>query len=205
MVEAEELREVRFRPAEKKLYQEINRANGIKYPIRVDIALPAHKRTLIIQAELGSVEYPPEKQYIHGKRQFQMDKAILFSHIHRLIRCVIDCQLHLEDATSTRNALELARSFSARVWDNSPLQLKQISQIGPAAVRKLAVSGINSIEALEATEAHRIDMIMSKHPPFGRKILDSLLGFPKLWVTIKMMGKVSFPAEFCLNKMSEYI
>ena len=205
MVEAEELREVRFRPAEKKLYQEINKAIGIKYPIKVDIALSAHKRTLIIQAELGGVEYPAEEQFLHGKRQFQMDKAILFSHIHRLIRCVIDCQLHIQDAVSTRHSLELARSFSAKVWDNSPLQLKQIPQIGPAAVRKLAVASINSIEALEATEAHRIDMIMSKHPPFGLKILDSLLSFPKLWVTIKMMGKVSYLADVRSEKMSKYV
>lgn len=89
-----------------------------------------------------------------------------------------------------RHALELARSFGARVWDNSPLQMKQIEQIGVVAVRKLANAGINTIEMLEATEAHRIDMVLSKNPPFGIKLLARLNDFPKLRVSVKMTGKV---------------
>ena len=91
---------------------------------------------------------------------------------------------------TTRHALELARSFGARVWDNSPYQMKQISQIGPVAIRKLAIGGINSIEALEAAEPHRIELLTSKNPPFGNRILASLKDFPKLRVSLKLMGKV---------------
>ncbi len=68
--------------------------------------------------------------------------------------------------------------------------MKQISQIGLVAIRKLAMGGINSIEALEATEPHRIEMLMSKNPPFGNKLLANLRDFPKLRVSVKMMGKV---------------
>ena len=187
---AEEFRDVRLRGNERKLFKEINNADGIKYPIKVNLALSAHKRTLIIQAELGGVEYPTDEQYVKHRKQFNQDKAIIFSQIHRLIRCVIDCQIYLQDAVTVRHALELARSFGARVWDNSPYQLKQIPQIGPVAIRKLATGGINSIEALEAAEPHRIEMLTSKNPPFGNKILASLKDFPKLRVSIKMMSKV---------------
>ncbi len=90
---------------------------------------------------------------------------------------------------AVRHALELARSFGARVWDNSPYQMKQIAQIGLVAIRKLAVGGINTIEALEAAEPHRIEMLMSKNPPFGNKLLANLKDFPKLRVSVKMMGK----------------
>lgn len=86
--------------------------------------------------------------------------------------------------------MELARSFGARVWDDSPLQMKQIEQIGVVAVRKLAAAGITSIEALESTEAYQIDMILSKNPPFGVKLLNRLGDFPKLRVSVKMVGKV---------------
>lgn len=91
-----------------------------------------------------------------------------------------------------RHALELLRSFSARAWDCSPYQMKQIPQIGPVAIRKLVNGGINSIEALEATEAHRIEMLMTKNPPFGTKLLANLKDFPKLWVSIKLMGRVRY-------------
>ena len=150
----------------------------------------AHKRSLIIQSEFGGVDFPADEQYIKHKRQFNQDKAVLLSASHRLICCVIDCQIHLRDAVTVRHALELARSFGARVWDNSPLQMKQIAQIGLVAIRKLAMGGINSIEALEATEPHRIEMLMSKNPPFGNKLLANLRDFPKPRVSIRMISKV---------------
>lgn len=68
--------------------------------------------------------------------------------------------------------------------------MKQVPNIGPAAVRRLANGGITSIESLEAAEPHKIEMLMSKHPPFGSRILASLKDFPKLRVSVKMMGKV---------------
>ena len=175
--------------------KDINRATGIKFPIKVDLAMHAHKRSLIIQSELGGVDFPADEQYAKHKRQFIQDKASLFSASHRLICCVIDCQIHLQDAVTVRHALELARSFGARVWDNSPYQMKQIAQIGLVAIRKLAMGGINSIEALEAAEPHRIEMLMSKNPPFGNKLLANLRDFPKLRVSIKMMGRVK--RTFC--------
>ncbi|KAI4258694.1 MAG: hypothetical protein LQ352_001120 [Teloschistes flavicans] len=189
LVGAEEFRDVRYRAMEKKLLKDLNGANGTRYPIKVDIALSQHKRSLIIQSELGGNDFPADEQYAKFKRQYQLDKGIIFNHIHRLIRCVIDCQIHLHDAVNVRHALELARSFAAKVWDNSPHQLKQVSNLGPVAVRRLANGGITSIETLEAAEAHRIEMLLSKHPPFGSRVLAALTDFPKLRVSVKMMGK----------------
>lgn len=189
MLGAEEFSDVRLRGG-KKLFKEINKSNGLKFPIKVDIALPAHKRSLILQAELGGVEFPPDEQYVKHRKQYQQDKGVLFSHINRLVKCVIDCQLYLKDGVTVRNALELLRSFSARVWDNSPYQMKQIPQIGPVAIRKLVLGGITSIEALEATEAHRVEMLMVKNPPFGAKLLANLREFPKLRISLSMFNKV---------------
>lgn len=115
---------------------------------------------------------------------------MVFTHVNRLIRCMIDCLIAREESTSILNALELARSFGARVWDQSPLQMKQIEQVGVVAVRKLAAAGITSIEELEGSEAHRIEMVLSKNPPFGSKLLSRLKDFPKLRVAVKMTNKV---------------
>ncbi|KAL2840557.1 Sec63 Brl domain-containing protein [Aspergillus pseudoustus] len=187
--QAEEFREVRLKSGEKGVYKEINRSTDIKFPINVDIALPAHKTSLIIQAELGAADFPTTEQLQKHKFPFQQDKNFVFTHVNRLIRCIIDCQVHLQDSVTVLNALELARSLTAKVWDNSPLQMKQIDQIGIVAVRKLAAAGIESIEDLEDAEPHRIDMALSKNPPFGVKLRNRLVDFPKLRVTLKMMGK----------------
>ncbi|KAE8417687.1 Sec63 Brl domain-containing protein [Aspergillus pseudocaelatus] len=187
--QAEEFRDVRLKAGEKSLYKEINRETGIMFPVKVDIALPAHKTSLLIQSELGVVEFPDDEQYQKHKFAFQQDRGFVFSHVNRLIRCIIDCQIARQDSIATRNALELARSFGAKVWDRSPFQMKQLEQIGVVAVRKLAAAGITSIEALECAEPHQIDMILSKNPPFGLKLLGRLSEFPKLRVSAKVIKK----------------
>jgi ATP-dependent DNA helicase HFM1/MER3 len=161
------------------------------------VAQHPHKISLLIQSELGAVDFPSAETFQKHKLQVQQDKAIVFTHINRLIRCIIDCQIHNEDGVAVRNSLELARNFAGRVWENSPLQMKQIEQIGVVAVRKLATAGITTIQTLEETEAHRIDMILSKNPPFGMKLLARLAEFPKLRVTIKRIGKVSDVMACC--------
>ncbi|OKL61605.1 hypothetical protein UA08_03771 [Talaromyces atroroseus] len=189
--QAEEFHELRLKASERPFYRELNRAHGIRFPIKVDVAQHPHKISLLIQSELGAVDFPSGEQFQKHKLQVQQDKAMVFNHINRLIHCIIDCQIHNEDAVAVRNSLELGRSFAGRVWENSPLQMKQIEQIGVVAVRKLASAGITTIQSLEETEAHRIDTILSKNPPFGMKVLARLAEFPKLRVTIKMIGKAS--------------
>jgi ATP-dependent DNA helicase HFM1/MER3 len=146
---------------------------------------------LILQSELGGVDFPGDDQFQKYRHQFTQDKTIILQHVHRLICCIIDCKLHQHDSTSVRNGLELARSLSARAWDNSPLQLKQISGLGPVAVRKLVAAGVKSIEMLEATEPQRIEMILSRNPTFGNRILEEVKEFPKLTVSAMMTGKVA--------------
>ncbi|KAJ5659836.1 hypothetical protein N7507_006287 [Penicillium longicatenatum] len=189
IVQAEEFRDIRFKAGEKSLYKEINRDHEIRYPIKVDLALPAHKISLLLQSELGAIEFPCGDQFQKLKFSLQQDKNLVFAHVNRLIRCVIDCMITRQDSVSILNALDLARSFGAKVWDQSPLQMKQIEQIGVVAVRKLAAAGITGIEELEYVEAHEIEMTLSRNPPFGSKLLSRLKEFPKLRIGVKMIGK----------------
>lgn len=179
---------MRFRAGEKPIYKELNRSPSIRFPIPVDLALPIHKTSLIVQSILGGAEMPWDDKTVKHKQQYTMEISIIFKHINRLIRCVIDCQLFLEDSVAIRNALMLERSLGARAWDDSPLQLKQIEQLGIVTVRKLVNAGVSTIEDLENTEPHRIEMILNKNPPFGMRLLDRLKSFPKLRVTVNMLS-----------------
>ncbi|KAF2754879.1 hypothetical protein EJ05DRAFT_533103 [Pseudovirgaria hyperparasitica] len=188
LAQAAEYRDIRFRIPEKSVYKEVNGSNLIKFSIKVDLALPAHKTSLLMQMALGGVDFPRDEKAIKCSVQFGLDQGIVFKHINRLVRCVIDCQLFREDALAARNALMLERSFSARAWDDSPLQLTQLEHIGPVAGRKLMGANICSIEDLENTEPHRLETILKRYPPFGRQVLDSLKSFPKLRVGMQMTG-----------------
>ena len=181
---------MRLRGGEKALYKAINSASAIKFPLQVDIVAASHKRSLIIQAELGAVDFPADEQFKKHRSQYQQDVASIFSNVHRLLRCIADCLMYLQDGQGMRHALELGRSLGARAWDKSPWQMKQIPGIGPVAVRKLVAGGINSIESLETSEAFKINSLLSKNPGFGEKLLDGLKRFPKPRVSVRLINKV---------------
>ncbi|KAK5040369.1 ATP-dependent DNA helicase MER3 [Exophiala sideris] len=182
---AKEFRDVRMLASERSFYREINKAPEIKYPIKVDIALQEHKVLLLIQAELGNVAIPDAENHRKHHQQHRLDKVTVFIHANRLIRCIIDCQIHRKDAVSVRNALELSRSLAAHVWDNTASQLRQVEGLGEVAVRKLASASINSIDTLINTEPCRIGLILGKNPPYGQTLLKKLESFPDLRVSIK--------------------
>ncbi|KAK4545902.1 hypothetical protein LTR36_002466 [Oleoguttula mirabilis] len=185
--QAAEFKDVRFRAGEKPAYKELNKNGSIKFPIPVNLDAPAHKVSLIIQATLGAVE--SETQDFKHRIEYVSAKATIFQHAHRLVRCIVDCQLVLDDAVSSRNALMLARSLGAQVWDDSPLHMKQLEGVGLVSVRRLAVAGIVSIEDIENAEAHRLEQLLSRHPPYGRQLQEKARAFPKLRVSLKAVGK----------------
>ncbi|SMR48968.1 unnamed protein product [Zymoseptoria tritici ST99CH_1E4] len=187
LTQAAEFKDIRFRAGEKSVYKELNKNSSIKFPIPVNIDMTAHKISLVVQSVLGGIELPTEE----GKHRIEYNtyKSIVFQHAHRLIRCIVDCQLHLNDSTSARHALMLARSLASQVWDDSPLSLKQLEGVGPMAVRKLVNNNIRSIEDLETTDSNRIEMILSRNPPFGSTLQNRARAFPKLRIAMKAMGE----------------
>lgn len=196
IAQAAEFKSVRLKGTEKALFREINQSPLVKFPIKVNLDLPAQKISLIIQAVLCGLDVRNDQRFSSQKRQYNADIVFVFQHAPRLAKCIVDCQLAKEDSEATRNAMELSRSLGAHAWDDSPLQLAQIEQIGPVAVRKLASAGIRSIEDLENTEPSRIEMALSRNPPFGFEILSKVDAFPKLHVSMKCMGK---PVRPCVN------
>lgn len=168
----------------------MNKSPFIKYPIKENISTTAHKVFIMIQAQLGGVDLSASKDFLTIKRQYMVDQNIIFDRCRRLIRCIIDCKVVDCDAVSTRHALDLSRSLSADFWENSNLQLRQIPQVGPAATRKFASSNINSIEKLINLDTATIERIMTRNPPFGRKMLDSISGFPRLTLVSEVIGRM---------------
>lgn len=185
--QAAEFKDVRFRAGEKPTYKELNKNTSIKFPIPVNLDAPAHKVSLVIQATLGAVDLPTEDP--KHRIEYASAKTIIFQHVHRLVRCIVDCQLYLDDAVTTRNALMLARSLGAQVWDDSPLHMKQLEGVGLVSVRKLAVAGIKSIEDIENAEPHRLEQLMSRNPPYGRQLQEKARAFPRLRVSLKAAGE----------------
>jgi ATP-dependent DNA helicase HFM1/MER3 len=167
----------------------MNKSPQIRFPIPVNLDTPAHKVSLIIQSQLAAVNLPTDEKTAGNGFQYQTDTFLVFQHIRRLIRCIVDFKLSQGDSVSLRNALFMCRSIGARCWDDSPLQLKQLDKVGIAGVRKLVAAGITTIEALEHTEPHKIETILHRNPPFGLQVLDIAKTFPKLRISVGIAGK----------------
>jgi ATP-dependent DNA helicase HFM1/MER3 len=161
--------------------------NDIRFPFKIDLSAAAHKVSLIIQAVLGGVNHIADQT--NHRPQYNIDQSLVFQHVHRLIRCIVDCQNIDQDAVGIRNSLMLSRSLAARVWDDSPMVLRQIEQIGPVAVRKLVDARITSIDELSSTDPGRLELVLNKASPFGMTIHRRAEAFPKLRVDLQMVGQ----------------
>ena len=60
LTEASEFKELRFRAGEKPLFKKLNASPCIRFPIPVNLDVPAQKASLIIQPVLGGAELPVE-------------------------------------------------------------------------------------------------------------------------------------------------
>lgn len=194
---AAEFKEVRFRSGEKPAYRELNKNSGMKFPIPGDVGLQAHKVSLIIQSTLGKIEQLSD-DLKHGN-EYRTHKSIVFQHAHRLIRCIVDCNLHLEDSVSVRHALMLARSLGGEAWDDSPLHMCQLPQIGSATVRKLVATGIRSVEELASCEPELIERAVIRNPPFGTVTRNQAMSFPRLRITLKAEGQPTVVKDKCVS------
>ncbi|KAH8599771.1 Sec63 Brl domain-containing protein [Bisporella sp. PMI_857] len=184
LCQAPEFGDLRIKANERSLLKELNKSASIKYPVQGPIYNnTSHKISIIIQAQLGGVELPDDKDISISRRQYAMERTIIFERAQRLVRCIIDCKSWDCDAVSTRHALLIARSIAAESWESSNLQLRQLPHIGPAAIRKLAAGNINSVEKFASLETNDIERIIGRNPPFGRNMLNAVAWFPLLTIT----------------------
>ncbi|RPA76339.1 putative DEAD/DEAH box DNA helicase [Ascobolus immersus RN42] len=177
MSQAGEYSEIRFRSGEKTGYKELNKSTSMKYPLK-DITEPFHKVYLLMQADIGSIEWPTGDGFAKFNSTFIQEKAMVNQHAQRIIRAIVDCRIHDKDAVTTRNALEIARCLSAKCWENSPAQIRQLEGLGVVYVRKLVTAGIRSLADLRNTEGFKLEQILTRNPPFGMKLLKDVANIP---------------------------
>lgn len=187
--QAAEFKDLRMKPNERSSLREFNKSPMMKFPIKENISTTGHKIFLMIQVQLGGIELLANNDFRIISRQFSMETNIILERFQRLIRCVVDCKAVDCDSISTRHALDLSRSIAASYWENSSLQLRQIPQIGPASLRKLASNSVNTVEKLASLDTSGIERVMSKNPPFGKKMKDILMNFPQLTLTAQIVGR----------------
>ncbi|KAK6199129.1 hypothetical protein LQW54_010048 [Pestalotiopsis sp. IQ-011] len=179
-------RDLRFKSHERSFLQRVN--SEVMYPIKGPISDTWHKVYLLVQFSLATLEMPADESN-SIKRQTLVETNIIFDRLNRLVRCVIDCKVFDCDGMGAKAGLELTRALAAKSWDYQPTQLQQVPGVGPVITRKLASHGVKTVSDLATRSFVDIERFVGRNSPYGKKLLQSLEGFPRLKMTTSIIAQ----------------
>ncbi|QLL33085.1 hypothetical protein HG536_0D06080 [Torulaspora globosa] len=186
LANAKEFADIRIRQKEKRLYKEINGSPLLRFPYLTDgkqsriIGSPSQKISLLIQYELGGLEYPSYNGAFALHQTMVQDKLLVFRHCYRLLKCMVDIFVEREDGTSLKNALFLLRSVSGVCWEDSVMVLRQLKSIGLISVRKLVQRGVRCLQDMRKLSDQQIESYLSLKVGNGSKIKRDVNSLPQL-------------------------
>ncbi|KAF8652668.1 hypothetical protein AX14_008392 [Amanita brunnescens Koide BX004] len=179
---AEEFHDLRIRTSEKKGLNTLCLHDDIRFRIKKP-EKTSDKVFIIIQAILGGVSLNlPE--YKTGDSQLYLEALAIFRHVGRITRAVVEVSIIRKRGAQMKYGLELLRCLSAKTWEDRPVVLRQIGQIGEKSLKVLAENGITSIQGLLRQPSFRIELLLNRQPPFGQEVIASVQELPQYWLDI---------------------
>ncbi|RUS28853.1 Sec63 Brl domain-containing protein [Jimgerdemannia flammicorona] len=169
LTKADEYSELRFQQGEKQVLNTLNKNPNIRFPLKGRATSVTDKVFLLIQCTLGSI--PLNDPKMGGS--MTLEAYTIMSQATRIAKCIIDCVVQKQDSISLRHSFDLFRSLRAKIWENSPLVLRQLEGIGPSSAKLLAAASITSFQKLENTDPGRIELVLqavAKLPKFSMEI-----------------------------------
>ncbi|GAA5989083.1 hypothetical protein JCM10908_001151 [Rhodotorula pacifica] len=112
-----------------------------------------------------------------------LDVRGIFVAATRIAKCMVDVAIAREDG-AIRTALELLRSLNGRGWDNSAVVLRQLEGIGEKSYKALAAAGITSFEDVRNADPDRLQIILSRKPPYGHKLISQARAIPQFEIAV---------------------
>ncbi|KAL6950248.1 hypothetical protein ACO0QE_000924 [Hanseniaspora vineae] len=187
---ADEFSRLKVKHNEKTFYRDLNQNQGIRFQHKEKgknnpvIHETEQKVSLLIQQELGGVDLSACRDYGRLLHALNQDKFFLFKHCLRILKCMVDCFVKKKDGISLKNTLLLMRSINGKCWDDSPMVLRQIQNIGVVSVRKLAKHGVNSIKHMKVLTATQIEYYLGLNVAGGIKFKNSVALIPELKINV---------------------
>ncbi|CCE64212.1 hypothetical protein TPHA_0G03720 [Tetrapisispora phaffii CBS 4417] len=190
---AEEFKGIRLRHNEKRLYKEINSSPLTKFPFLTEnkqaqiISQGFQKVSLLLQYEFGGLEFPKYEGSLKLHQILVQDKMKALKDSYRIIKSMIDIFISKKDGISLRNALFLLRCLNGNCWDNTPMTLRQIKNVGLVSVRKLLSHGIHSLKDVLTLSESQVEYYLNLNPGAGTKILRDVALIPKIELDVQVV------------------
>ncbi|CAI6497607.1 BFH_HP2_G0017450.mRNA.1.CDS.1 [Saccharomyces cerevisiae] len=146
----------------------------------------SQKVSLLIQYELGGLEFPSYEGASKLHQTLVQDKFLVFRHCFRLLKCMVDTFIEKSDGTSLKNTLFLLRSLNGHCWENTPMVLRQLKTIGLVSVRRLIRHGITNLEEMGHLSDTQIEYYLNLKIGNGIKIKNDISLLPCLNIRTKL-------------------
>ena len=92
-------------------------------------------------------------------------------------------------------ALDVLRSVKSGVWEGGGSELLQVDGIGLSRMDRLVRAGVSTIKQLANIDFSRIERLLTRNPPFGHRVLQSIVGFPRLACQLEALGTYPLSSE----------
>ncbi|KAF8582310.1 P-loop containing nucleoside triphosphate hydrolase protein [Ramaria rubella] len=197
--------DLRLRAGEKQIYKKMGEHNDIRYRTKVDKA--SDKVFIIMQAVLGGIPLN-SSEYKTADSQPFLEALTVFKHAARIARTIVEVAIVKQSGAILKYGMELVRSLTAKAWEDRPMVLRQIEQIGEKSIKVdhcvildyttnvigqvLAQSGIATLAALRRTSPGRLEQLLNRRPPFGDVVLAAARELPQYSVKISEVSVNTF-------------
>ncbi|KAG9014047.1 Sec63 [Tulasnella sp. JGI-2019a] len=196
--QADEFSDVRIRGGDKQVYNTLRAHMDMRMPVK-KVEKSMDKVMILIQAVLGGISLNA-KEFKTADSQPHLEALGVLRHASRIARAIVDIAIARKNGSQAKYGLELARGLGAKAWDDRPIVMRQISQIGEKSIKVsfcssksadclhvlqvLTTSGVTSIAKLRAQEAHRLELLLNRKPPFGTHLLTEVAALPQYTLRI---------------------
>ncbi|WWC64169.1 uncharacterized protein I303_106777 [Kwoniella dejecticola CBS 10117] len=135
IAEAEEYKDLRIRPGEAKVLNEMRADNNIRYALDDNVKSFGDKVFVLMQMQFDNITYKAEKRTESTSNlQTQM---VIFTHAGRIAKAILQVAKQRQYGMTLKAALELHRTVAGKAWEDRSSVFRQIEQIGPAAINTL--------------------------------------------------------------------
>ncbi|GAA5835706.1 hypothetical protein JCM9279_004624 [Rhodotorula babjevae] len=172
----------RFRQGEKSVLQKYNK--NLKFPT-AKVSSTADRIMILIQLVLDGV---PGSELKNDSINPLLDARAIFNAAVRIAKCMVDLAVEREDG-AIRTMLELLRSLNGRCWDGSSFVLRQLEGIGEKSYKILVSNGIKGFDDVRECEPDRLEVLLGRKPPYGRKLISQAKTLPQFEITMSALNE----------------
>ncbi|XP_051026477.1 probable ATP-dependent DNA helicase HFM1 isoform X2 [Acomys russatus] len=187
MSSCSEFLDVQLRVNEKRALNTLNKDPNritIRFPMEGKIKTREMKVNCLIQAQLGCI---PVQDFA-----LTQDTTKIFRNASRIARWLSDFVAAQEKKFAVLlNSVILAKCFKCKLWENSRHISKQLDKIGISLSNTMVNAGLTSFKKIEEVNARELELVLSRHPPFGTQIKEAVMHLPKYELEVEQIARYS--------------